>query len=84
MNPLQPNSSACIGCHASAASSSHALANTTTIGESCAVHHGSGAAFAVDKMHAQYSPMPVLSNKSRITGSDGPGGEANLYDYYLD
>ncbi len=54
INPVKPNSSACIGCHVTAAESSHALANTTTIGESCAVCHGANAEFAVDKSHAQY------------------------------
>jgi OmcA/MtrC family decaheme c-type cytochrome len=54
INPVKPTSSACIGCHASAADSSHALANTTSIGESCAVCHSSDDAFAVDKVHAQY------------------------------
>jgi OmcA/MtrC family decaheme c-type cytochrome len=53
INPVKPNSSACIGCHVTAAASSHALANTTTIGESCVVCHGSGAEFAVAKVHAQ-------------------------------
>ena len=54
INPVMPNSSACIGCHVTSAASSHALANTTTIGESCAVCHSSGSAFSVDKSHAQY------------------------------
>jgi OmcA/MtrC family decaheme c-type cytochrome len=54
INPVKPNSSACIGCHVTAAVSSHALANTTSIGESCVICHGSGSTFAVDKMHAQY------------------------------
>ena len=54
INPVKPNSSACIGCHVTAAASSHALANTTTIGESCVVCHSAGAAFSVDKSHAQY------------------------------
>ena len=54
INPVKPNSSACIGCHVTAAASSHMLANTTAIGESCEVCHGSGATFAVDKFHAQY------------------------------
>ena len=54
INPVKPNSSACIGCHVTAAVSSHALANTTPIGESCTVCHSSGSAFAVDKSHAQY------------------------------
>jgi OmcA/MtrC family decaheme c-type cytochrome len=54
INPVKPTSSACIGCHVTAAASSHALANTTPIGESCVVCHSSDAAFAVDKVHAQY------------------------------
>ena len=33
---------------------SHFLANTTTLGESCTVCHSSGAAYAVDAVHAQY------------------------------
>jgi OmcA/MtrC family decaheme c-type cytochrome len=54
INPVKPNSSACIGCHVTAAASSHALASTTSIGESCVVCHASGAAFSVDQAHAQY------------------------------
>ncbi len=54
INPVKPNSSACIGCHVTAPESSHMLANTTSIGESCAVCHSSGSTFAVDKVHAQY------------------------------
>jgi OmcA/MtrC family decaheme c-type cytochrome len=54
INPVKPNTAACIGCHVSSAASSHALAMTTPIGESCAVCHGSDAAFSVDKSHAQY------------------------------
>ena len=54
INPVKPNSSACIGCHVTQAVSSHALANTTTLGESCVLCHGSDATFAVSKVHAQY------------------------------
>ncbi len=54
INPVKPFTSSCIGCHATAEVSSHALANTTTLGESCTVCHSSGSAFAVDKVHAQY------------------------------
>ena len=54
MNPVKPVTSSCIGCHSTAAASSHALTNTTSIGESCAVCHGPNATFAVDKAHAQY------------------------------
>ena len=54
ITPVKPNSSACIGCHVTAAASSHALANTTAIGESCVVCHGSSSEFSVDKEHAQF------------------------------
>jgi OmcA/MtrC family decaheme c-type cytochrome len=54
INPVQPNSAACIGCHVTAPQSSHMLAGTTPIGESCVVCHGSGSSFAVDQVHAQY------------------------------
>jgi hypothetical protein len=54
INPVQPLSSACTGCHVDLPTASHALANRTQIGEACAVCHGSGAAYAVDQVHAQY------------------------------
>jgi len=54
INPIQPVSSACSGCHLDLPSASHFLANTTVLGESCAVCHASGAAYAVDQVHAQY------------------------------
>ena len=54
INPIQPVASACTGCHVDLPTASHALANTTTLGESCTVCHKSGAAFAVDRVHAQY------------------------------
>jgi hypothetical protein len=54
INPVKPFTASCIGCHVTAAASSHALANTTSIGESCVVCHDANSTFAVDKMHAQY------------------------------
>ncbi|MBI3698776.1 MAG: OmcA/MtrC family decaheme c-type cytochrome [Acidobacteria bacterium] len=53
MNPTPPASAACLGCHDTRAAASHALANTTTIGESCAACHGSNAAFSVNRIHAR-------------------------------
>lgn len=53
INPAQPISSACSGCHVSENEASHFLANSTSLGEACSVCHASGAAFAVDAMHAQ-------------------------------
>lgn len=51
INPIQPMSSACSGCHVSEAESAHFLANTDSLGESCSVCHASGAQFAVDSVH---------------------------------
>jgi OmcA/MtrC family decaheme c-type cytochrome len=54
INPVQPMASACSGCHVDKASASHFLANTTSLGESCAVCHGTGGAFTVSSVHAQF------------------------------
>ena len=54
VNPNQPISSACTGCHVDIPAASHMLSNTTTLGEACTVCHSSGDAFAVDQVHAQY------------------------------
>jgi hypothetical protein len=58
INPVQPISSACSGCHVSKAEASHFAANggdpaTSPLGEACTVCHASGAQFAVDAVHAQ-------------------------------
>ncbi len=55
--PVNPNpaiSSACSGCHVDLPAASHMLSNTTPLGEACTVCHSSGAAFAIDQVHAQY------------------------------
>jgi len=54
INPIQPIGSACTGCHADISTASHVLANTTSLGEGCQICHGSGAAFSVSQVHAQY------------------------------
>jgi len=54
INPNQATAAACGGCHTSKPEASHFLANTTELGESCTVCHGSGSAYAVDRVHAQY------------------------------
>ena len=54
INPIQPFSSACTGCHVDIPTAVHTLTNTTALGEACAVCHSSGAIEAVDKAHAQY------------------------------
>jgi len=54
INPVRAISSACSGCHVDVPAASHFLANTTTLGESCNVCHGTGGAFTVDSVHAEY------------------------------
>jgi OmcA/MtrC family decaheme c-type cytochrome len=62
INPDPAISAACTGCHASLPTASHAMANTTALGESCQACHAAGAVgfngigldYAVDKVHAQY------------------------------
>jgi OmcA/MtrC family decaheme c-type cytochrome len=53
INPVQPVSGSCAGCHASKAEASHFLANTDSLGESCTVCHAAGAQFAVDAVHTE-------------------------------
>jgi OmcA/MtrC family decaheme c-type cytochrome len=48
-----PIAAACEGCHDSKTTASHALANTTVLGESCIACHGASADFALDKVHAR-------------------------------
>ncbi len=48
-----PATAACLGCHTTRAAASHALANTTSLGESCAACHGSNAEFSVSRVHAR-------------------------------
>jgi len=54
ITPILPVASACTGCHVQVATGSHALVNSTTLGESCTVCHGASGAFSVGKAHAQY------------------------------
>ena len=48
-----PISAACQGCHDDKATASHALSNTTVLGETCVTCHGIGQQFAVDTVHAR-------------------------------
>ncbi len=48
-----PISAACQGCHDDKATASHALSNTTALGEACVTCHGNGAEFSVDAVHAR-------------------------------
>lgn len=53
LDPMPGITAACLGCHTSTAAASHALANTTKLGESCSACHGQGADFSIDKEHAR-------------------------------
>ncbi len=54
INPTPPTTAACTACHTPQDASAHAAVNTSpTLGESCGVCHGQGAAFAVDVVHAR-------------------------------
>jgi OmcA/MtrC family decaheme c-type cytochrome len=46
-----PISAACQGCHDDVATASHALANTTVLGESCVACHSASQEFSVDRVH---------------------------------
>ena len=48
-----PIAAACQGCHDDKATASHALSNTTALGEACLACHGNNAEFAVDAVHAR-------------------------------
>jgi OmcA/MtrC family decaheme c-type cytochrome len=51
LTTMPATTTACYGCHASNSMLSHALTNTTQLGESCSTCHSSDSAFAASKMH---------------------------------
>ena len=53
ISPMQPTAAACLGCHTSIDAASHALVNTSTLGESCGACHSPDREFSVDKSHAR-------------------------------
>ena len=53
VNPTGPITAACTSCHTSVAAASHALANTTRLGESCDACHATSREFGVPKVHAR-------------------------------
>ena len=53
LNPVGPTAAACTSCHDTVVAASHALANTTRLGESCDACHATGREFGVSKVHAR-------------------------------
>lgn len=53
LDPATPTAAACLACHPHKDAASHALANTTALGESCSACHGPDGEFSVSKVHAQ-------------------------------
>jgi OmcA/MtrC family decaheme c-type cytochrome len=54
IDPQGAATAACLGCHTGQASAAHASLNASpTLGEACSVCHGTGAEFAVDRVHAR-------------------------------
>lgn len=52
MNPTPPVTAACTACHLTIPATAHAATETVNNLESCGICHGTGAAFAVDAVHA--------------------------------
>ncbi|HBY60632.1 MAG TPA: hypothetical protein DEH78_12475 [Solibacterales bacterium] len=53
INPMGPTTAACTSCHSSVAAASHALTNTSSLGEACAACHSQSSQFSVTRVHAQ-------------------------------
>jgi OmcA/MtrC family decaheme c-type cytochrome len=49
----EPITAACLSCHVSRSAHSHALSNTTRLGEACEACHGNDAEFSVTRVHAR-------------------------------
>lgn len=52
IDPVGPQAAACLSCHQSIDAASHALVNTSALGESCGTCHGANGDFSVRKAHA--------------------------------
>jgi OmcA/MtrC family decaheme c-type cytochrome len=53
INPMQPVTAACLSCHTTRPAASHALLNTSVLGEACAVCHGPTSQFSINRVHAR-------------------------------
>jgi OmcA/MtrC family decaheme c-type cytochrome len=50
---MEPITATCLSCHDGDAAASHALANSSDLGESCATCHGDGKTYSVERAHAR-------------------------------
>jgi formylmethanofuran dehydrogenase subunit E len=50
---MEPITATCLSCHDSDSAASHALGNTSDLGESCDTCHGDGKTYSVRRMHAR-------------------------------
>ncbi len=53
LNPQEPITAACLSCHTGRPAASHALTNTSRLGEACATCHGPNADFSINRAHAR-------------------------------
>ena len=51
--PMPPTTAACLSCHDGDSAASHALSNTSGLGEACATCHGVGKRYSVEAVHAR-------------------------------
>ena len=50
---MEPITATCLSCHDSDSAASHALANSSDLGESCYTCHGDGKTYSVTRVHAR-------------------------------
>jgi OmcA/MtrC family decaheme c-type cytochrome len=50
---MGPATATCLSCHDGDAAASHALANSSGLGESCDTCHGEGKTYSVQRVHAR-------------------------------
>jgi formylmethanofuran dehydrogenase subunit E len=50
---MEPITATCLSCHDSDSAASHALGNTSELGEACATCHGDGKTYSVERVHAR-------------------------------
>jgi hypothetical protein len=50
---MEPITATCLSCHDGDATASHALANTSALGESCSTCHGDDKTYSVERVHSR-------------------------------